>query len=623
MDVRFHDYIIRQIPALSFLSVVPGAGYLFLGWQHQWLWAPTALWFGAIFALMCWGVWLYLGYRRRLLAQWEKEKRYRWVLVLFYSAFFLWALIFELYSREQASNLHYVAIFTQIGAATVVSTFLYPDPRLYRPLIPLMMAFLAIYYAGLGEWYGPLLAIFSVILGGVLLFGAEHSYQLLLRTHRQATHDMLTGLYNRHWFSTQLDQSMVDLRRQGGCSALMLIDLDHFKTVNDSLGHETGDGLLREVARRLRSELPPGYHLARLGGDEFIVISRRFPDLRRGKRATVSVARRLLHILKQTYVISGHHIYISGSIGVRFFSAEEEDAGRLIREADIAMYEAKAAGRDGVFLFSEETSRRVRRHLEVERLLHFAIEKGEISLRYQPIHGREGRLAGAEVLARWESERLGEVFPLQFVPVAEQTGIIIELGQHVLDLALRALREWYDAGLRLEHFSINLSVRQCIHPGFGDQVEVLCRRHLTPELCAILVFEITETVISEEISRVVAVMNRIQRLGIRFSMDDFGTGYSALGYLKKLPVDELKIDRSFIEDVEKDDESRSMVTAILGIARFLGLRVVAEGVENPAQLEFLERNGCDLFQGFHFSPPLLREEFETFWKEARGRESNE
>ena len=619
METRFHEYIHRQIIPLILLSVFPGLGYLLLGWLGG-VFRPALAWYLGILVMSGWGLLLHRAFRRRALARWEKERWHRQALAYYYLFFLLWAVVFLLYAGETRAHLNYIAVFTQIGASAVASTFLYPEPRLYRPIIPGMMALLVIYFALLGEGYGYVLSVFAFILGGVLLYGSERSFQLLLRTHRQATHDLLTGLPNRQYFSSQLAQTLVDLKYMGGFSSLLLIDLDHFKTVNDSLGHEVGDGLLKEVARRLRSELPTGCHLARLGGDEFIIIGRRLPDRGTGEAKVVNLARRLLRVLKQTYVVKGHHLYISASIGVRFINAGEQDAGKLIREADIAMYEAKAAGRDGVFVFSEEVSEDVREHLRVERLLHFAIERKEIRLVFQPVYDRDRRLVGAECLSRWRSREMGEVSPLVFIPIAEQTGLIIELGRHILEQAFATLRRWHEQGIGLEQFSVNISIRQCMHQRFVQDVTELCEQYLTPELRERLVFEITETVIREEVNRVVTVMEELRRLGIRFSMDDFGTGYSALGYLKRLPVDELKIDRTFVEDLDRDEQSRAMAAAILGIAGFLGLRVVAEGIENEAQFEFLREKACDLYQGFHLSKPL---DEAAFLRLAAGQDAEE
>ncbi len=621
MEPRFHDFIHRQLVPLVLLSIFPGLGYLLLGWLGG-VAGPAVAWYLGILAVSGWGLWLHHAYRRRALARWEKARWYRQALGFCYLLCLLWAAIFVAYADVQASHLNEIAVFTEIGASSVISIFLYPEPKLYRPLIPVTMGLLVIHFAHIGEWHGYALAVFAVILAGVLLYGSERSFRLLLDARRQATHDLLTGLANRALFSEQLAQTLVDLKYQGGFSALLLIDLDHFKTVNDSLGHEVGDGLLVEVARRLRSELPPSCHVARLGGDEFIIIGRRLPDRRTGEEKVLHLARRLLRALKQTYVVKGHHLYISASIGIRFIGVGEQDAGRLIREADIAMYEAKAAGRDGAFVFSEEISRMVEEHLKVERLLHFAIEREEIALAFQPLFDGHRRLVGVECLARWHSGEMGEVPPGEFIPIAEQTGLVVELGGHVLELAFRQLRDWHRRGIELDHFAVNISVRQCMHQRFVQEVAELCEKYLRPHLRRCLVFEITETVIREEVARVVATMEALRKLGIRFSMDDFGTGYSALGYLKRLPVEELKIDRAFVNDLEQDEENRAMVKVIVGIAGLLGLQVVAEGVENEAQYQELRRLGCDLYQGYHLSRPLTAEALEPLLA-ARGQAMEE
>ncbi len=591
------------------LSLFPGLGYIFLGWMAGVVW-PAVIWYVLNVLVSLRGMWLYKRFEPRHMGERELRRWCRKVTIFVYVFFLLWALIFLIYVRESNFNLHYIAIFTQIGATTVAASFLYPVPSLYRPIVPLMMLLLVVYFAGIGEWYGYVLSIFASILGGVLYYAASSSYSLLETTHRQAAHDLLTGLNNRQHFMERLRQMMMDLKETRGCSSLLLVDLDHFKTVNDSLGHAVGDRLLEEVARRMRGTVPRGCCLARLGGDEFIVIGGEYLHAELCERHALELAEALLSRLKETYVVSGHRIYISASIGVRVFSHEEQDAGSLVREADIAMYEAKGAGRDGVVLFNEEVSRRVELHLQIERLLHFALENDEIRLCYQPIVDEEKRILGAECLARWTSGSLGEVSPGRFIPIAEQTGLIIRLGEHILATAFSTLRKWHEQGLNLQQFSVNISVRQLLHHDFVEHVRMLAERFLVPELMNVVVFEITETVIAAEVRSVVSAMNELQRLGIRFSMDDFGTGYSSLSYLKQLPVKELKIDREFVRNVCDDGESQALISAILNIADTLGLAVVAEGIEREAEFLFLRNLGCRYFQGYHFSRPLDQEDFQ-------------
>lgn len=614
MQLRFSKYLRQQIPILVALSLFPGLGYIVLGWIADSYW-PAIGWYALNLGISYWGMRLYWKFDssvmgRRELARWNTQ-----AISFNYVFFAMWALIFLIYIRETASGLHYIAIFTQIGATTVAASFLYPVPRLFKPIIPLMMGLLAIYFFGIGEWYGYVLSIFATILGGVLFYAADSAHRLLLTTHRQATHDLLTGLHNRQFFLEELQQLMIDLRRTDGSAFLLLIDLDHFKTVNDSLGHDVGDSLLQEVALRLKQHLPANDILARLGGDEFIVISGIHDNPKECEKAVEQLAAQLLAAVKQTYVIDSHHIYISASIGVRIFSSQDEDSATLVREADIAMYEVKSSGRDGVFLFNKEMSRRVEQHLQIERLLHFAREKQEIRLCFQPLVDEEKRIVGAECLVRWQNDDLGNVPPDKFIPIAEQTGMIIDLGQHILDSAFQTLQAWHDQGIVLQQFSINISIRQLMHAQFVENVMSSCEQWLTPPLVDTLVFEITETVISEEVNRVIIAMERLQSLGVRFSMDDFGTGYSSLSYLQQLPVRELKIDQSFVRNIQQNAENRAMVTTILNIAQFLKLAVVVEGIEEEPEFNVLREMNCHRFQGYYFYHPLYSEDFKTCYLE--------
>jgi diguanylate cyclase (GGDEF)-like protein len=412
---------------------------------------------------------------------------------------------------------------------------------------------------------------------------------------------------------------MNSLQESGGCSYLLLIDLDHFKNVNDSLGHDVGDQLLRSVVSRLREQVPKDCTVARLGGDEFIITGSSFADRGACERAALAISGQLIARLKETYVIEQHHLYISASIGVSIISGSCANAHSFIKEADIAMYEVKAKGRDGVFMFNDEMSNRVASHLEIERLLHFALAKDEITLHFQPQFDRGGRIIGAESLARWNNPTLGLVSPVQFIPIAEHTGLIVELGRHILETGFLTLREWCDQGIDLQQFSINISMRQLTHHAFVAQVADLVQRHLDDELCRKLIFEVTESVVAEDINRVISVMNKLKALGIRFSMDDFGTGFSSLSYLNRLPLDEIKIDREFIGALDQNEGDRLMVVTILNMAKTLKLNVVAEGVETAEQRDFLLRHDCHIFQGYLYSRPLPKAQFESY---CRSRDSD-
>ncbi|MDQ1243967.1 MAG: hypothetical protein QG565_307, partial [Campylobacterota bacterium] len=395
---------------------------------------------------------------------------------------------------------------------------------------------------------------------------------------------------------------------------LLLIDLDHFKTINDTLGHDIGDKLLIEVAQRMKMLVKlNNSSVSRLGGDEFCILSSSYKDKDECLERAQDFSLKLLHLIKQTYIIDEHHLYISASIGVSIVDNPKMTANTMIKEADIAMYEAKSKGRDGVILFNDELSVRIERKLEIERLLHFALENGEITLQYQPQMNLNSEVIGCEVLVRWHSEQLGQVGPDEFIPISEQTGFIVELGYYIMEESFKTFSEWDVAGIKLEQLSINISMRQMFHATFLEDVSRLCVKHLTPELSSKLVFEMTETSAAEDIGKLINIMNKIKQYGIRFSMDDFGTGYSSLSYLRQIPIDELKIDKSFISELDDAKKDINMVKTILNIAKNLGLTIVAEGVETEMQKEFLIKEDCDILQGYYFSKPLNRDKFEEYF----------
>jgi diguanylate cyclase (GGDEF)-like protein len=612
-DKRFYIFLHRQIPLFIVLSLFPGLGYLFLGWLNS-IFVPAFVWYLLVVAASIWGALLYRGFDFDAMSENKRDHWYRQCSWFFYTFFLLWVLIFLLYVRQDAYKLHYIAIFTELGASVVASALLSSDRRLYRPTIIILMVPLIIYFFFIGEWYGYVLSIFACTLTWVLLYAAHSTNQLLMRANHQATHDFLTGLYNRQYFIDHLQKRMNSLNESGEFTYLLLIDLDHFKTVNDSLGHDVGDRLLQNVVARLQDHVPKEFVIARLGGDEFIITGNSYTEREVCERSALEMSELLIARLKDTYIVDQHHLYISASIGVSIIRGKSVNANRFIKEADIAMYEVKAKGRDGVFMFNEEMAERVEGNLEIERLLHFALDNDEITLHYQPQLNREGRVVGAEALARWTSPTLGVISPVQFISIAEQTGLIVELGKHILETGFKTLRQWSDAGIALEQFSINISMRQFTHYNFVATVEELLQRYLANGLCRKLVFEITESIVAEDVNRVIQIMNRLKQLGIRFSMDDFGTGYSSLSYLNRLPLDEIKIDRSFVGAIDKNDNDRAMVVTILNMANILKLSIVAEGVETAEQLEFLLQHECQIFQGYYYSRALPQEQFEAYYR---------
>jgi len=604
----------KQILVMLGLSLIPGLGYILLGWLNG-IVMPALIWYALLIILSLFGYQLhkefnYIDMGTSQLGLWHKK------LTLFYYLIFgSWALIFILYANETESKMHYIAIFTELGASVVGATLLYAEKRIVRPVLLILMLPLVVYFSLIGELYGYILSLFSFIFMGVLLYSANSSDKLLRTTNHQATHDQLTGMNNRQSFVNTLQQKINELSARQSFSYLLLIDLDHFKTINDSLGHDIGDEVLQEVASRMQTIASKENSIARLGGDEFIFLGKDFDSEEECLQTADAISHQLLESLKSTYFIRDHRLYISASIGVSLLKGPRFNANAFIKEADIAMYEVKAKGRDGVILFNDELSKRVEKHLEIEQRLHFALEKNEVFLHYQPQLNIDQKVIGCEVLVRWNNEELGFIPPDVFIPIAEQTGYMVELGAYILEEAFKTFKQWDEKGLKLEQFSINISMRQFFHYRFSDDVERLCKTHLNIDLQKRLMFEMTETLVAEDVPKVISVINDLkENFGIRFSMDDFGTGYSSLSYLQQLPIDELKIDRSFIADLTEDKKDEQLVDIILSMAKTFGLNVVAEGVETVEQYAFLARNNCDILQGYLYSKPLAKNDFEQYYR---------
>jgi len=607
----------KQIRVMIALSIIPGLGYVFLGWLND-IVDRALIWYVIVIVISVGGEYLHRAFNYDVMSGSELFS-WRRKLSIFYSLIFgSWALIFVLYANETSSNMHYIAIFTELGASVVATTLLFADRKILRPILLVLMLPLSVYFSLIGEFYAYVLTLFSLIFTGVLFYSAHSSAQLLEKTQYQASHDQLTNLYNRHSFIDALQIRINDLERKAYFSFLLLIDLDHFKTVNDSLGHDVGDALLEEVALRLSKLSGEKNIIARLGGDEFVFLGRDFQSHEDALARAMEVSDELLKSLKSTYVIAGHKLYLSASVGVSLLSPERLNANVFMKEADIAMYEVKNRGRDGVIVFNDELSKRVQSHLEIEKNLHFALEREEVYLQYQPQFNLAKGLIGCEVLVRWKSKELGFVPPDIFIPIAEQTGDIIPLGEFILEEAFKTLVSWKDKGITVEQFSINISMRQLFYVSFSEDIKALCQKHLDESLQKKLIFEITETLLAEDMTKVVAVMRGIKdSLGIRFSMDDFGTGYSSLSYLQQMPIDELKIDRSFISELSEDKNDQKMVRIIMAMAHTFDLKVVAEGVETQEHYQFLEKHQCDIVQGYLFSKPLDKKDFESFYSECK------
>lgn len=421
-----------------------------------------------------------------------------------------------------------------------------------------------------------------------------------------AHHDVLTDLPNRSLFSDRLGHALERARRGRLQLALMFIDLDRFKNVNDSLGHQAGDQLLRAVARRLQGLVREEDTLARFGGDEFVMMIEnvRDPD------GAARVALKVLSALEAPIGIDGHEIYVGASVGIALYPHDGDDSEALLRSADSAMYEAKGAGRSTYRFYTAEQTRISRERFELEGGLRRALERGELRLVYQPqADCVSGRLIGVEALVRWQHPERGLVAPDQFIPLAEEIGLIGQIGAWVLDTACAQARAWELAGRPLR-MAVNLSGQQVSRDDLYAVVsDTLMRTGLSPQW---LELEITEGHILKRVEVCIASLQRVKSLGVTLAIDDFGTGYSSLSYLKRLPLDRLKIDRSFVEGIPGDADDVAIVATILSMARNLGLEVIAEGVETPEQLEYLITQRCGQYQGYHLGRPMPAVELDAW-----------
>lgn len=422
--------------------------------------------------------------------------------------------------------------------------------------------------------------------------------QLTDQLAHQALHDALTGLPNRSLLERRLDQALADARRHNWQLAVLFIDLDRFKQINDTLGHALGDQVLQRVARRLEGCLRKGDFLARMGGDEFTVLLTELAD----SRDALRVAEKLLAAFEEPFQIEGHELFLTSSIGISLYPRDGKDAVTLRRKADTAMYRAKNRGKNSCEFFAPEFGVAALERLEIENSLRRALDNQELHLYYQPQVDVGGMLAGFEALLAWHHPTLGLTSPAQFIPVAEESGMIVQIGSWVLAETCRQGAVWQHSGCPRVRVAVNVSATQFSRTDFTETVaEALSVSGLDPSL---LELELTEGVVVRDLEESIHQMERLRALGVGLSIDDFGTGYSSLSYLRRLPIDALKIDRSFLQEIDREPHTISLVKAIVALAHGLRLTVVAEGVENQGQLEALRNVGCDLFQGYLLGEPV-------------------
>jgi diguanylate cyclase (GGDEF)-like protein/PAS domain S-box-containing protein len=431
------------------------------------------------------------------------------------------------------------------------------------------------------------------------------------RIHYLAHHDTLTALPNRFSLETRLEQACLEARRRNGKLAVLFIDLDRFKVINDTLGHQIGDRLLIEVAKRLTTAVRESDTVARLGGDEFVIV---LPDVNTPNDAA-GVAAKIIEALAKPVIVGEQQLHTSPSIGISIYPIDGADADTIMRNADTAMYHAKALGRNNFQFYSAEMNRAASERLDIESRLRHALSRKEFELHYQPQLSADGtKVVGVEALLRWNPADGRGVPPTRFIPIAEETGMILEIGEWVLRTACQQLKTWLDAGVPPLRLAVNVSARQLRKQNFPDIVASALSESGLP--AHLLELEITESAVMEEPEEARLILERLKKMGATLAIDDFGTGYSSLAYLKLFPIDSLKIDRSFVTDIGRHADDAAIAISTIALAHSLGINVIAEGVETDAQHDLLREHRCNEFQGYLFSRPLAEADALAFLRQA-------
>ena len=427
------------------------------------------------------------------------------------------------------------------------------------------------------------------------------------RVAYNARFDALTGLANRYYLSERLEEAILRAQEGQYHVGVLFIDLDHFKNINDSLGHAVGDEVLKQVAARLADYLSSEDTLARLGGDEFLIVLPRIQN----EREAVELAGAIVTAMSMPVVVDGRELTASSTVGISIYPRDGEQADVLIRNADAAMYQAKARGRNNFGLYTPSLNADAAERLELESQLRTAHLRGELRLFYQPqVDAQTGVVIGAEALMRWVHPELGMISPGKFIPIAESSGLIVPMGTWALNEACRQSREWQEAGLPDLTIAVNLSSLQFQQANFVDLVADALRESGIRPSC--LELELTESIVMFDVDQVVAIIDQLKLLGIQLSIDDFGTGYSSLSYLKRFNVDKLKIDQSFVRDLPGNSSDAAIVRAMIALGRNLHLKLIAEGVETAEQAAFLAQEGADELQGYYFAKPMPAAQFADF-----------
>jgi diguanylate cyclase (GGDEF)-like protein len=516
----------------------------------------------------------------------------------------VWCLVVLLFGvfRFKPREFGLLTLFMLAGYAAVINLLMYFRPQHVDVFLE--------WYQWL--WLALILPAFAMVgariseLRARILRSNEELTNALSTIQTMATHDSLTGLPNRVSLAELLNHAISRAERARGNVSVFFIDLDHFKAINDSLGHTCGDQLLREVGRRIADTLRDSDLVARLGGDEFVVMVEDAGN----EESQKALAAKIIAAVSAPLRLLAHEVTITASIGIASYPVDGADTATLLANADLAMYRAKDQGRQRAAIYSPELGENAQERFEIEKDMRHAIEAGEFHLYYQPkLDFGHGRMLGVEALIRWHHPKLGVLGPDRFIPIAEETNFIVPLGEWVIEQACKQARAWHDSKLPAFTIAVNLSAKQIADEALTQKLDAVLRR--TGANPAMIELEITETAVMKNVEDAIRLLESLRGLGVKLSIDDFGTGYSSLSYLKRLPVDILKVDRAFVRDLPHNRDDLAITRAVIAMAHGLSMRVVAEGVEDSGQYEALRAEGCDEYQGYYCNAAMAGHELEA------------